>query len=137
MKFFGKFSHRFWDWFGGSEAAGRVFVLAFAALCGLLYAGGLILDKLLGRTAAPWPSVIGVGLGIGTLLALWFIEEDLADPEPVFGFKRRDQYLCGAVGGLVCALLIGFGWRQALVGALIGLLVAALIRWLKYVMRYV
>ena len=35
-------------------------------------------------------------------------------------FKRRDKYLCGAIGGLVSALLIKWTWQAALMGLSIG-----------------
>jgi len=50
-------------------------------------------------------------------------------------FKRRDKYLCGAIGGLVSALLIKWTWQAALMGLSIGILLAALMRWLKYFFR--
>ncbi|MBH5328295.1 hypothetical protein H9Q10_01225 [Eikenella sp. S3360] len=137
MKPFSTFHTRFWDWLGSSPAAGRLLMLACAALCGLLAVAGLVWDRLSGRSAAAWHGIIGFGLGIGTLFALYFIEEDLSDPPPERTFRRRDKYLCGAIGGFCSALLASFNWHAALAGALLGLLLAALMRWLKHVMRHV
>lgn len=94
----------------------------------------MILDKVLGHIDTPWLPIIGFCLALATLFAIYFIEEDLA--EQTMEFKRRDKYLCGAISGLVSALLIKWTWQAALVGLSIGILLAALMRWLKYVMRY-
>jgi len=112
----------------------RVLIFAVAAILGLFAGENIILDKELGRIDAPWYRIIGFCLALATLFAIWLIEEDLA--EQAFKFKRRDKYLCGAIGGLVSALLIKWTWQAALVGLSIGILLAALMRWLKYVMRY-
>ena len=109
-------------------------LLVIATVLGLMYGGGMILDKALGHIDTPWPPIIGFCLALATLFAIWFIEEDLA--KQTMEFKRRDKYLCGAIGGLVSALLIKWTWQAALVGLSIGILLAALMRWLKYVMRY-
>ena len=113
----------------------HVLIFAVAAILGLFASGNIILDKELGRIDTPWHRIIGFCLALATLFAIWLIEEDLA--EQAFKFKRRDKYLCGAIGGLVSALLIKWTWQAALMGLSIGILLAALMRWLKYVMRYI
>ena len=113
----------------------RVLIFAVAAILGLFAGGNIILDKELGRIDAPWHRIIGFCLALATLFAIWFIEEDLA--EKAFKFKRRDKYLCGAIGGLLSALLTNQTWQAALAGLLLGLLLAALMRWLKYVIRLI
>ena len=80
----------------------------------------MILDKALGHIDTPWLPIIGFCLALATLFAICFIEEDLA--EQTTEFKRRDKYLCGAIGGLVSALLIKWTWQAALVGLSIGIL---------------
>ena len=113
----------------------RVLIFAVAAILGLFASGNIILDKELGRIDAPWHRIIGFCLALATLFAIWLIEEDLA--EQTFKFKRRDKYLCGAIGGLLSALLTNQTWQAALAGLLLGLLLAALMRWLKYVIRLI
>ena len=113
----------------------RVLIFAVAAILGLFAGGNIILDKELGRIDAPWHCIIGFCLALATLFAIWLIEEDLA--EKAFKFKRRDKYLCGAIGGLLSALLTNQTWQTALVGLLLGLLLATLMRWLKYVIRLI
>ena len=111
----------------------RVLIFAVAAILGLFVGGNIILDKELGHIDTPWLPIIGFCLALATLFAICFIEEDLA--EQMTEFKRRDKYLCGAIGGLVSALLIKWTWQAALVGLSIGILLAALMRWLKYFFR--
>ena len=113
----------------------RVLIFAVAAILGLFAGENIILDKELGRIDAPWYRIIGFCLALATLFAIWLIEEDLA--EQAFKFKRRDKYLCGAIGGLLSALLTNQTWQAALAGLLLGLLLAALMRWLKYVIRLI
>ena len=113
----------------------RVLIFAVAAILGLFAGGNIILDKELGRIDAPWHRIIGFCLALATLFAIWLIEEDLA--EKAFKFKRRDKYLCGAIGGLLSALLTNQTWQAALAGLLLGMLLAALMRWLKYVIRLI
>ena len=113
----------------------RVLIFAVAAILGLFAGGNIILDKELGRIDAPWHRIIGFCLALATLFAIWLIEEDLA--EKAFKFKRRDKYLCGAIGGLLSVLLTNQTWQTALAGLLLGLLLAALMRWLKYVIRLI
>ena len=113
----------------------RVLIFAVAAILGLFAGENIILDKELGRIDAPWYRIIGFCLALATLFAIWLIEEDLA--EQAFKFKRRDKYLCGAIGGLLSALLMNQTWQAALAGLLLGMLLAALMRWLKYVIRLI
>ena len=113
----------------------RVLIFAVAAILGLFAGGNIILDKELGRIDAPWHRIIGLCLALAMLFAIWLIKEDLA--EQAFKFKRRDKYLCGAIGGLLSALLTNQTWQAALMGLLLGLLLAALMRWLKYVIRLI
>ena len=134
MKFLKKLCGRILDWLVTSNMVGYVILLAGSIILGLLFGGEIILDKVLGRVNKPWHITIGFFLALVTLFAIWLIEEGLA--EQTFKFKRRDKYLCGAIGGLVSALLIKWTWQAALVGLSIGILLAALMRWLKYVMRY-
>ena len=134
MKFLKKLCERILDWLVTSNMVGYVILLAGSIILGLLFGGEIILDKVLGRVNKPWHITIGFFLALVTLFAIWLIEEGLA--EQTFKFKRRDKYLCGAIGGLVSALLIKWTWQAALVGLSIGILLAALMRWLKYVMRY-
>ena len=135
MKFLKKLCGRILDWLVTSNMVGYVILLAGSIILGLLFGGEIILDKVLGRVNKPWHITIGFFLALVTLFAIWLIEEGLA--EQTFKFKRRDKYLCGAIGGLVSALLIKWTWQAALVGLSIGILLAALMRWLKYVMRYI
>ena len=134
MKFLKKLCERILDWLVTSNMVGYVILLVIATVLGLMYGGDMILDKVLGRVDTPWRLIIGSFLALVSLFATWLIEEGLA--EQTFKFKRRDKYLCGAIGGLVSALLIKWTWQAALVGLSIGILLAALMRWLKYVMRY-
>ena len=134
MKFLKKLCERILDWLVTNNMVGYVILLAGSIILGLLFGGEIILDKVLGRVNKPWHITIGFFLALVTLFAIWLIEEGLA--EQTFKFKRRDKYLCGAIGGLVSALLIKWTWQAALVGLSIGILLAALMRWLKYVMRY-
>ena len=134
MKFLKKLCERILDWLVTGNMAGYVILLVIATVLGLMYGGDMILDKVLGRVDTPWRLIIGSFLALVSLFATWLIEEGLA--EQTFKFKRRDKYLCGAIGGLVSALLIKWTWQAALVGLSIGILLAALMRWLKYVMRY-
>lgn len=134
MKFLKKLCERILDWLVTSNMVGYVILLVGSIILGLLFGGEIILDKVLGRVNKPWHITIGFFLALVTLFAIWLIEEGLA--EQTFKFKRRDKYLCGAIGGLVSALLIKWTWQAALVGLSIGILLAALMRWLKYVMRY-
>jgi len=134
MKFLKKLCERILDWLVTGNIAGYVILLTIATVLGLMYGGDMILDKVLGRVNKPWHITIGFFLALVSLFATWLIEEGLA--EQTFKFKRRDKYLCGAIGGLVSALLIKWTWQAALVGLSIGILLAALMRWLKYVMRY-
>ena len=113
----------------------RVLIFAVAAILGLFAGENIILDKELGRIDAPWYRIIGFCLALATLFAIWLIEEGLA--EQTFKFKRRDKYLCGAIGGLLSALLMNQTWQAALAGLLLGMLLAALMRWLKYVIRLI
>lgn len=113
----------------------RVLIFAVVAILGLLVGGNIILDKELGHIDTPWRLIIGFCLAFATLFAIWLIEEDLA--EQAFEFKRRDKYLCGAIGGLLSALLMNQTWQAALAGLLLGMLLAALMRWLKYVIRLI
>ncbi len=127
---------RFCRWLERGNAAGKALMLSVALVCGLLGGGGLIAEKLLGRSMAAWHEIAGFCVAVGTLVALYFVEEDLSGKQPTF--RRRDKYFCGAAGGLLAGvLLIRFGWRPALAGVLAGLLTAGLMRWLKYVMCYV
>lgn len=135
MKFLKKLCERILDWLATGNMAGYVILLAGSIILGLLFGGEIILDKVLGRVNKPWHITIGFFLALVTLFAIWLIEEGLA--EQTTEFKRRDKYLCGAIGGLVSALLIKWTWQAALVGLSIGILLAALMRWLKYVMRYI
>ena len=135
MKFLKKLCERILDWLATGNMAGYVILLVIATVLGLMYGGDMILDKVLGHIDTPWLPIIGFCLALATLFAICFIEEDLA--EQTTEFKRRDKYLCGAIGGLVSALLIKWTWQAALVGLSIGILLAALMRWLKYVMRYI
>lgn len=134
MKFLKKLCERILDWLDTSNMLGYVILLTIATVLGLLFGGEIILDKVLGHINTPWLPIIGFCLALATLFAIYFIEEDLA--EQTMEFKRCDKYLCGAIGGLVSALLIKWTWQAALVGLSIGILLAALMRWLKYVMRY-
>ena len=134
MKFLKKLCERILDWLVTGNMVGYVILLAGSIILGLLFGGEIILDKVLGRVNKPWHITIGFFLALVSLFATWLIEEGLA--EQTFKFKRRDKYLCGAIGGLVSALLIKWTWQAALVGLSIGILLAALMRWLKYVMRY-
>ena len=113
----------------------RVLIFAVVAILGLFVGANIILDKELGHIDTPWRLIIGFCLAFATLFAIWFIEEDLA--EQAFEFKRRDKYLCGAIGGLLSALLMNQTWQAALMGLLLGMLLAALMRWLKYVIRLI
>jgi len=113
----------------------RVLIFAVAAILGLFVDGNIILDKELGHIDTPWHRIIGFCLALATFFAIWLIEEDLA--EKAFKFKRRDKYLCGAIGGLLSALLTNQTWQAALAGLLLGMLLAALMRWLKYVIRLI
>ena len=113
----------------------RVLIFAVAAILGLFAGENIILDKELGRIDTPWHRIIGFCLALATLFAIWLIEEDLA--EKAFKFKRRDKYLCGAIGGLLSALLMNQTWQAALAGLLLGMLLAALMQWLKYVIRLI
>lgn len=79
----------------------RVLIFAVAAILGLFVDANIILDKELGHIDTPWRLIIGFCLAFATLFAIWLIEEDLA--EQAFKFKRRDKYLCGAIGGLLSA----------------------------------
>lgn len=135
MKFLKKLCERILDWLVTSNMVGYVILLVSSIILGLLFGGEIILDKVLGRVNKPWHITIGFFLALVTLFAIWLIEEGLA--EQTFKFKRRDKYLCGAIGGLVSALLIKGTWQAALVGLSIDILLAALMRWLKYVMRYI
>ena len=96
----------------------RVLIFAVAAILGLFVDGNIILDKELGHIDTPWHRIIGLA-------------------EKAFKFKRRDKYLCGAIGGLLSALLTNQTWQAALAGLLLGMLLAALMRWLKYVIRLI
>ena len=133
MKFLKKLCERILDWLVTGNMLGYVILLAGSIILGLLFGGEIILDKVLGRVNKPWHITIGFFLALVTLFAIWLIEEGLA--EQTFKFKRRDKYLCGAIGGLVSALLIKGTWQAALVGLSIGILLAALMRWLKYFFR--
>lgn len=113
----------------------RVLIFDVAAILGLFVGANIILDKELGHIDTPWRLIIGFCLAFATLFAIWLIEEDLA--EQAFKFKRRDKYLCGAIGGLLSALLMNQTWQAALMGLLLGMLLAALMRWLKYVIRLI
>ncbi len=135
MKFLKKLCERILDWLVTSNMAGYVILLTIATVLGLMYGGDMILDKVLGHIDTPWLPIIGFCLALATLFAICFIEEDLA--EQTTEFKRRDKYLCGAIGGLVSALLIKGTWQAALVGLSIGILLAALMRWLKYFFRHI
>ena len=133
MKFLKKLCERILDWLITNNMLGYVILLAGSIILGLLFGGEIILDKVLGRVNKPWHITIGFFLALVTLFAIWLIEEGLA--EQTFKFKRRDKYLCGAIGGLVSALLIKWTWQAALMGLSIGILLAALMRWLKYFFR--
>ena len=133
MKFLKKLCERILDWLVTGNMVGYVILLAGSIILGLLFDGKIILDKVLGRVDTPWRLIIGSFLALVSLFATWLIEEGLA--EQTFKFKRRDKYLCGAIGGLVSALLIKWTWQAALVGLSIGILLAALMRWLKYFFR--
>ena len=135
MKLFRKIIQNLKNRLDNSTVFHRVLIFAVAAILGLFAGENIILDKELGRIDTPWHRIIGFCLALATLFAIWLIEEDLA--EQTTEFKRRDKYLCGAIGGLVSALLIKWAWQAALVGLSIGILLAALMRWLKYVMRYI
>ena len=123
MKFLKKLCERILDWLVTNNMVGYVILLAGSIILGLLFGGEII----------PWHITIGFFLALVTLFAIWLIEEGLA--EQTFKFKRRDKYLCGAIGGLVSALLIKGTWQAALMGLSIGILLAALMRWLKYFFR--
>ena len=133
MKLFKKIIQYLKNRLDSSTVFYRILIFAVAAILGLFAGGNIILDKELGRIDAPWHRIIGFCLALATLFAIWLIEEDLA--EQAFKFKRRDKYLCGAIGGLLSALLTNQTWQAALMGLLLGLLLAALMRWLKYVIR--
>ena len=133
MKFLKKLCDRLFDWLATGNMAGYVILLVIATVLGLMYGGEIILDKALGHIDTPWLPIIGFCLALATLFAIWLIEEDLT--EQTIEFKRCDKYLCGAIGGLVSALLIKWTWQATLMGLSIGILLAALMRWLKYVMR--
>ena len=135
MKLFRKIIQNLKNRLDNSTVFHRVLIFAVAAILGLFAGGNIILDKELGRIDAPWHRIIGFCLALATLFAIWLIEEDLA--EKAFKFKRRDKYLCGAIGGLLSALLTNQTWQAALAGLLLGLLLAALMRWLKYVIRLI
>ena len=135
MKLFKKIIQYLKNRLDSSTVFYRILIFAVAAILGLFAGGNIILDKELGRIDAPWHRIIGFCLALATLFAIWLIEEDLA--EQAFKFKRRDKYLCGAIGGLLSALLTNQTWQAALMGLLLGLLLAALMRWLKYVIRLI
>ena len=135
MKLFKKIIQYLKNRLDSSTVFYRILIFAVAAILGLFAGGNIILDKELGRIDAPWHRIIGFCLALATLFAIWLIEEDLA--EKAFKFKRRDKYLCGAIGGLLSALLTNQTWQAALMGLLLGLLLAALMRWLKYVIRLI
>ena len=135
MKLFKKIIQYLKNRLDSSTVFYRILIFAVAAILGLFAGGNIILDKELGRIDAPWHRIIGFCLALATLFAICFIEEDLA--EQAFKFKRRDKYLCGAIGGLLSALLTNQTWQAALMGLLLGLLLAALMRWLKYVIRLI
>ena len=135
MKLFRKIIQNLKNRLDSSTVFHRVLIFAVAAILGLFAGENIILDKELGRIDAPWYRIIGFCLALATLFAIWLIEEDLA--EQAFKFKRRDKYLCGAIGGLLSALLMNQTWQAALAGLLLGMLLAALMRWLKYVIRLI
>ena len=108
MKFLKKLCERILDWLATGNMAGYVILLVIATVLGLMYGGGMILDKALGHIDTPWLPIIGFCLALATLFAIWFIEEDLA--KQTMEFKRRDKYLCGAIGGLVSRS--AYCWRR-------------------------
>lgn len=135
MKFLKRLCERILDWLVTSNMVGYVILLAGSIILGLLFGGEIILDKVLGHVNKPWHITIDFFLALVSLFAIWLIEEDLAGQ--AFKFKRRDKYLCGAIGGLLSALLMNQTWQAALAGLLLGMLLAALMRWLKYVIRLI
>ena len=135
MKSFRKIIQHLKNRLDSSTVFHRVPIFAVAAILGLFAGENIILDKELGRIDTPWHRIIGFCLALATLFAIWLIEEDLA--EKAFKFKRRDKYLCGAIGGLLSALLMNQTWQAALSGLLLGMLLAALMQWLKYVIRLI
>ena len=73
----------------------------------------MILDKVLGHIDTPW-LLLSASVWHWLALRNLFYRRDLA--EQTTEFKRRDKYLCGAIGSLVSALLIKWTWQAALVG---------------------
>ena len=105
-------------------------LLAVSALLALLMLG-TALAGVFGQPLAPrkW-----LWLALTTLCAVWLAEEDFAEPQPAY--SRFDQYLIAITGGAAAGGLMGQAWAAALAGAAVGAAAALLMRWLKYVMRY-
>ena len=105
-------------------------LLAVSALLALLMLG-TALAGVFGQPLAPrkW-----LWLALTTRFAVWLAEEDFAEPQPAY--SRFDQYLIAITGGAAAGGLMGQAWAAALAGAAVGAAAALLMRWLKYVMRY-
>lgn len=110
-------------------------LLAVSVLLALLMLG-TALAGVFGQPLAPekrlW--LAGLWLALTTLFAVWLAEEDFAGPQPAY--SRFDQYLIAITGGAAAGGLMGQAWAAALAGATVGAAAALLMRWLKYVMRY-
>ena len=105
-------------------------LLAVSALLALLMLG-TALAGVFGQPLAPEKRL---WLALTTLFAVWLAEEDFAGPQPAY--SRFDQYLIAITGGAAAGGLMGQAWAAALAGAAVGATAALLMRWLKYVIRY-